>query len=395
MGSPFGVAADANSNVYLTDGSNGVVWRIDGAGHPCGACLSQVEQRPSAAARLTATAMVAPRRKPSLGRVARHLPPPPCPAPGIYGISVDSYSNLYTGDTETNLVREISSGTQFGTVGANEPTQIVAIHFAAGDSPAALSYSLTTGASNFSLGVATCKVNSDTTQDCLLPVTATPSALGAFTGTLQVVANLGGTVTFPLAGTYVNTPLTSTVVSYSTNTPCTGSTVYSNTTPINLKAATVISTGTPTGTVTFYSNGTQIGTPQAVSNGAATLTYTFATVGTYKITATYSGDTYFKTSTSNSSTSITSSTPTFSASTISNTQSTVIAGQTALYSFNLIRENVYTGTIYDGLLGSAGELILLVQPVDCNGIWQLGVQHGHDEHQHAAGICNDGSHLFI
>jgi hypothetical protein len=55
----------------------------------------------------------------------------------------------------------------------------------------------------------------------------------------------------------------------------------------------------PTGTVQFYVNGTTLGLPVAVSNGVAVLNYEgFGIPGNYAITAIYSGDSVFETSTS-------------------------------------------------------------------------------------------------
>ena len=113
-------------------------------------------------------------------------------SPGIFGVSVDANSNLYTGDTVTNLVREVASGTQFGNVGAVQ-TDVVDVHFAANDSAAAGGYTLTSGASIFSLGTPSCTTNSDLTTDCLLPITVTPSRAGALhrdpAGAVAVVWN--------------------------------------------------------------------------------------------------------------------------------------------------------------------------------------------------------------
>ncbi len=58
--------------------------------------------------------------------------------------------------------------------------------------------------------------------------------------------------------------------------------------------------GTPTGTVTFKDGTTTLGSPSLV-NGQATLTAAITNVGTRTITATYSGDTNFNSSTSTSS----------------------------------------------------------------------------------------------
>jgi hypothetical protein len=82
----------------------------------------------------------------------------------------------------------------------------------------------------------------------------------------------------------------------------------------------------------------------------ATLPYTFATPGTYGITAVYSGDSYFKTSTGFSTNTITSSLPSFTITPVPysgpmvNGVPTVAPGETALYSF-YVNQNVYSGTI--------------------------------------------------
>jgi large repetitive protein len=66
--------------------------------------------------------------------------------------------------------------------------------------------------------------------------------------------------------------------------------------------------GTPTGTVSFTDtyNGTTgpIGTAQTLNNGTATLNITTLAVGTHKIYATYSGNTYYQSNTSNTVTQV-------------------------------------------------------------------------------------------
>ena len=340
VGSSFGITSDPLSNVYFTDASSGLVWRVDGAGalmYPVAGGASTV-----CSAATDTYGDGCPALQARFGSSGTTFASTTAPGPGIYGVSVDANANLYTADTETNLIREISSGTQFGTVGLNQPTQTLDIHFAVGDQPG--TYTLASaGSSNFTLGTPACTANSDGTKDCLLPVTATPTTLGAFSGTLQVVSTLGAKSSFPLSGTYVKTPATRTAVALSNASGCTGTNVYSISTPLTL-TATITAGGSVTGMVTFFANGAALGTPQMVSNNAASLTYTFATPGTYAITAKYSGDTYFQTSTGTVASPITSSTPTFSMGTVTNGQSTVSAGQTALYSF-LLNQSVYTGTI--------------------------------------------------
>jgi sugar lactone lactonase YvrE len=72
--------------------------------------------------------------------------------------------------------------------------------------------------------------------------------------------------------------------------------------PITLTAAVVAAPGqgtppTPTGTITFLQGTTSLGTATIIA-GQATLAVNFAAIGTYPITAVYSGDTYFLTATS-------------------------------------------------------------------------------------------------
>jgi streptogramin lyase len=356
IGSDFGIAADAAA-VYTTDALNGVIWRIDSnsldmysmAGGAATVCAGATDAYGDGC---PATQAIFGKTGTSYAAYA---------APGIYGVNVDQYEDLLVGDSTTNLIREIASGTQFGAVGANQPTQIVATHFAAADGPASNPFSITgVGSTNFSLGAFNCApANSDGTIDCTVAVTATPTVLGPFSGTLTVKSSKGAVSNFPLNGTYITSPSTRTTISANTGTTC-NSTTVSTTAPI-VFTSTVVSTGTPTGTITFFANGTQIGNPVTLgSNGAATLTNTFSTAGTYVVTAKYSGDTNFITSTS-AGTTIISAAPTFTIAIATNGsttpnptcptgplgmvgQCTVTAGQTGLYSFT-VAQTVYNGTI--------------------------------------------------
>ena len=100
IGSPFGVAADANSNVYVTDASSGAIWRIDGAGQSMYVVAG-------GAATVCSTVIDAygdgcPALQAKFGSSGSgNFATATLPGPGIYGISVDAYSNLYVGDTET------------------------------------------------------------------------------------------------------------------------------------------------------------------------------------------------------------------------------------------------------------------------------------------------------
>lgn len=339
IGNTFNVATDSIGNVYTTDVTNGVVYRTDagtlamypvagGATTVCSAAVDAVgDGCPATQAKFGARTGT---------NLSSYLPG------GAGGIFVDPFGDLYITDTTTNVVRVASSGTFFGAIGANAPTQTVAVHFAAADGPAANPFTLTAGSGVFTLGASSCgATNSDGTTDCTIAVTATPTVLGPFTGTLTVKSSKGATANFTLSGTYISSPLTRTTITYATGASCTTNTV-GTTAPITL-TANVSSTGSATGTVTFFANGAQIGTPQNVSGGKATLTYTFSTPGTYSLTAKYSGDANFNGSTSTATT-IISSAPSFTVVANSAQQASVTAGQTALYSFT-VTPTVYTGTI--------------------------------------------------
>jgi large repetitive protein len=345
IGSNFGLAVDSNANAYISDALNGVIWRVDGAGQSMYVVAGGASTTCSIATDKYGDSC--PATQATFGKSGTSYS-----SSGVYGVSVDAYSDLFVGDSITNIVREVASGTQFGPVAGAQVTNNLDIHFATGDSPAASAYTLTTGAANFSLGSAACTSNSDGTTDCILPVTATPSVLGAFTGTLQVKSTLGGTATFPLSGTFVQNPVTRLAVTAVPGGACNSNTI-TTTTPVAMSATlTTNGPSAPGGTITFLANGTPIGTPQSVTNTGTTsapvygasLSYTFNTAGTYTITASYSGDSYYKSSTGTAATVINSTTPSFSTSVLSNQQSSIAAGQTALYSFN-VAQSVYTGTI--------------------------------------------------
>ena len=342
IGSNYNVTLDAKGNLYVSDASNGLVWRVDAgtksmyviAGGAAAVCTAATDTAgdgcPATASQLSVGTLNA------SGFAT---------APGVAGVFVAPSGNLLIADATASTIRTASSGTQFGNVGGTPITQTLDIHFAQGDAPAKVgAYTITSGSANYSAGTALCTANSDGTTDCLLPVTATPpTALGVFTGTLQVTSALS-TASFPLSGTYVSNPVTRLAIAVTALTSsCTGSNIYANTTPLTL-TATVVSTGSPTGTVQFMANGAAIGSPVAVTNSSATLTYTFATPATYTITAMYSGDSYFKSSTGTAPTQVVSSTPSFAATLLPSQQNTVAAGQTALYSFTLA-QSVYAGTI--------------------------------------------------
>jgi len=117
-------------------------------------------------------------------------------------------------------------------------------------------------------------------------------------GSHTIAAIYGGDTNFliSIATTpqIVNQQATTTAVTSSHNPSVFGQSVTFTATV----SATDPQSGTPTGTVTFYDGTTELGTGTVGSSGRVTLSTKSLPVGSYAITADYSGDTDFMTSTS-------------------------------------------------------------------------------------------------
>ena len=103
---------------------------------------------------------------------------------GVLGLALDNLGNLYFADGTNHTIRKISS-TNFAPVAAgSSATPSIFIHAAAGTS----SITTTLAAnSDFTLGTASCVTNAapDSTYDCTIPVTVTPSAVGVRDGPIH------------------------------------------------------------------------------------------------------------------------------------------------------------------------------------------------------------------
>ena len=127
---------------------------------------------------------------------------------------------------------------------------------------------------------------------------ATFSTSSLAVGTQSITAVYSGDTTFATSTSsavsqVVDQASTTTALASGTNPSVSGQSVTFTATV----AAVSPGSGTPTGTVNFDDNGTQIGTG-TLTAGVATFTTSSLTVGTQSITAVYSGDTSFTTSTS-------------------------------------------------------------------------------------------------
>jgi Bacterial Ig-like domain (group 3) len=344
IGSNFGLAIDPHNNTYITDALNGAIWRVDASGTMYliagGSFTPPTANNPCpGASTFTSTDAFGdgcPGPSSVFGHSGTSFASTTAPGPGIYGVSVDAFSNLYVGDSETALVREVANGTSLGTKG----NSTVLVHYVSGDSPAANAY-VTTGP--FTATPGNCVPNTDGTSDCPVTITGTATALGPYSGVLTITSTKGGSATYPLSGIFAPTPVTHTAVSFSVGAACGGATTIAVGASVKLNAV-VSGNGNPTGSVQFFANGTAVGTPQTLTNGQANFTFTPGTAATFTITATYSGDSYYTASTGTAAGTFVTSNPTFTTALLPTMQSTVVAGQTALYSAS-VTQSVYTGTI--------------------------------------------------
>jgi pectin methylesterase-like acyl-CoA thioesterase len=143
-------------------------------------------------------------------------------------------------------------------------------------------------------------VGADTAATALtgVPALTTTPATPVSAGTYAINAAAGALASPSYSFVFVNGLLTITPVATTTTLVSSNASPGQNT-PVTL-TATVTSTakGTPTGSVSFFSGTALLNAITLPSSGVATLNTNFATLGTSTITAVYSGDGNFITSTS-------------------------------------------------------------------------------------------------
>jgi sugar lactone lactonase YvrE len=211
------IALDKFNNLYIADSGNQVVWFVDhltgnirlmagsfGGARPPVSYPTVVAQQPSVAINCSAkTDAVGDGCPASVASIT---------ASADMGTSADNQGNLYITDAEnavvgSSLLRKVVSGLNFPNlvVNATTPntvTQKVEMHLAPKDTPAATNpFVITATGTDFKLGAATCTVQADTTDDCVLPITFSPSVSGYDTAILTVSTTLGAASSFLLTGT--------------------------------------------------------------------------------------------------------------------------------------------------------------------------------------------------
>jgi hypothetical protein len=202
------IAVDIHGDLYIADQGNNVIWFVD---HATGYIRLLAGDYGATNATNSVTFRGCATLNPAGNAVGDG-----CPGPlagfnftssnsGV-GTSPDNQGNLYVTDPEGSAnaagarIRKVLSGLNFpATATGASVTQSIDIHFAPGDTPAA--YTLTTNATDYAYGTASCTVNADNTDDCVLPITFTPTVAGPDNATLNVTSTAGATASFVLTGT--------------------------------------------------------------------------------------------------------------------------------------------------------------------------------------------------
>ncbi|SNT37847.1 NHL repeat-containing protein [Granulicella rosea] len=119
---------------------------------------------------------------------------------GAMSVTVDADENVYISDSGHDLIRKLATGRDFPSVATGTSvTQMLDIHFAAGDGPADNPFTIT-GNTDFTVGTPSCTANADATRDCLVPVTFKPTTGARESGVLRVSSLLNGVASIGVQG---------------------------------------------------------------------------------------------------------------------------------------------------------------------------------------------------
>ncbi|MFY9852561.1 MAG: Ig-like domain repeat protein, partial [Terracidiphilus sp.] len=274
-----------------------------------------------------------------------------------------AFAASYGGDSEST-----SSNTGVMSVQVNQALLTVTVNPASVNFDAPIPNPVTTGILGGIENGDSITVNYSTTTTAGSPagkylISAQVPALTNYTVTIEPNGPggvAGGTLTISKDNTVTSIGASATSVNSTTQVTLTA-------TVSNQTAYSIVSI--PTGSVTFFNTvgkaTTQIGTgPINPATGVATYVTTFAVVGTTtnnSVTAVYSGDTNFVTSTS-APIAITSGAPTFTLAPGTNSSLTVAPGQSGLMSFTLNPAYGYNGTITFSCTGASATVSCSFSP---------------------------------
>ncbi len=291
MGQPF---LDAAGNLYVPDGTSNTVRKIDpqgvittilGASEVCAAHTNAVGDGCAANAAMLN---------------------------GVSGMTIDANGNAFFADYKNNLIRELNVGASalnfMGVSGTAIPAQTVVV---SNDGTQALKLTGITVSDSFtqSLGGGTdCTATTvlDPGESCNLVVVSMAQA-GTVAGTITVTSNavnaVSGVNTIQLASVLTQ-GTTSTELGISAALVDVGQPV-TFTASIDVPADATVS---PSGTVTFLNGSTTLGSSSLMS-GKASFTSSTLALGSYSVTASYSGDANFAGSVSTASSLVVTAVP--------------------------------------------------------------------------------------
>ncbi|HET6929294.1 MAG TPA: Ig-like domain repeat protein [Candidatus Acidoferrum sp.] len=251
-------------------------------------------------------------------------------------VDIASLGNVGSGKISVLLSQHTVTATSIGVSLSSPGTHDVLASYP-GDNAHAASQSATIPLSGPNLTATTTVLSASPNpatsgQQVTLTATVSPTPTGSPTGTVSfyngstllgtATVNASGVATMTTSSLPVGTNSLSATYSGNTNfATSTSSTLTENVTGAALTATTTIlvaspnpatsgqqvtltatvsptPTGSPTGTVNFYNGSTLLGTATVNASGVATMTTSSLPVGTNSLSATYSGNTNFATSTS-------------------------------------------------------------------------------------------------
>src|ERR1700733_832926 len=192
IAAPRKIALDARGNIYVADNGDSVIWFVDGTtGYM--RVIAGTFGKTSGGAGCGQPGSIGDNCQATLATLNPN---------SAMGVAVDGQGNVYISDSLNSRIRKVSLNQSFPvTNSTSSTTQTLVVHFAVGDTPAATSPFVITGNADFTVSTpANCSTNSDTTTDCTITVTFTPSKPGVDLATLTVSSALGATVNFSLSG---------------------------------------------------------------------------------------------------------------------------------------------------------------------------------------------------
>ncbi len=193
IGNPRKLSLDARGNVYVADNSYNVIWFVD--------ATTGYMRIIAGTYNLTTGGAGCPTQTNTFGDN--------CPgfdatliSGSDMGVAVDSIGSVYITDNGNHEVRRVSTNQSLpATAAGATASQLLQVHFAVGDGPAALAPFTLAGSADFTISNSSCTVNTDLTRDCLVSVAFTPTKPGPDAATLTIASTLNGSAIIGISGT--------------------------------------------------------------------------------------------------------------------------------------------------------------------------------------------------